>query len=75
MKRSVLGLALLVCALGAVTASAQDAPATVTLHLNDGSVVVGRIVSEEGGRVRIATEGLGEVTIEVARIVDRGAVA
>jgi hypothetical protein len=75
VKRSVLGPALLVCALGAWPAAAQEAPETVTLHLNDGSVVVGRIVSEEGGRVRVATEGLGEVTIDAARIVDRGAVA
>ena len=75
MKRSAAGLALVICVLAAGPVTAQDVPETVTLHLNDGTVVVGRIVAEEGGRVRVATDNLGEVTIDAARIVDRGAVA
>ncbi|MGE0445302.1 MAG: DUF481 domain-containing protein [Vicinamibacterales bacterium] len=75
MKRSVVGRVLLAAVLAAWPAAAQEAADTVTLHLSDGSVVVGRILQEADGRVRVATETFGEVTIDAARIIDRGAVA
>lgn len=64
--------ALLACiaALVAAIATAQQPP-QITLHLSDGSVIVGVITTEADGVVTIETQHLGILKIGAAMIVDR----
>ena len=56
--------------------SAQAAPPedkTVTLHLSDGTVLTGEIVDEADGKIRLRTEHVGEVEVNISSIVERTA--
>lgn len=48
-----------------------DDQAAATLRLSDGTLLVGRIVSETDGMVRVATDLLGEVAVPADAVVER----
>jgi hypothetical protein len=50
----------------------QPAPNLVTLHLVDGTIVVGEVLSDADGKIRVRTQHLGELTIDSGAIKDRG---
>lgn len=69
--------ALLGCLVGhssSVAAEASPAAAPESVHLTNGSVLVGRVLSRAEGRIRMFVEGLGELTLDSALVV-RGAPA
>ena len=53
------------------TDAVTDERPVVTLKLSDGTVLIGRILSEEGGRMRVRTLLLGEIEIDSEVVVDR----
>lgn len=52
----------------------QPPPGLVTLHLSDGSVVIGEVLSETGGKIRFRSRLLGEVTIDSHEVEHRAPV-
>jgi hypothetical protein len=67
---------LLLCAFLAVLAPDQtDQPTeekpVVTLKLSDGTVLIGRIVSEADGKLRIKTDLIGELDLDSESVVER----
>jgi hypothetical protein len=74
---SARAIAALVFAFAlASPALAQEAqpPATTTvaLHLKDGTVLVGEVLSEQGGKIRVRTHALGDITIDAGDVDHRG---
>ena len=54
---------------------AGQPPATqVTLHLSDGSMIIGEVLSETDGKIRFRTKLLGEVSIDSHEVERRDAV-
>lgn len=48
----------------------QDQP-VVTLRLSDGTVLIGRVLSEADGKLRVRTDLIGEIDIESESVVER----
>lgn len=73
MSNTARALTLLAALLLPCAALGQAAPAdkSVTLRLTDGSVLVGEIVDEKDGKVRVRTQNLGEVVVEASAISER----
>ena len=58
-------------------AHAQETPATVKveLHLKDGTVLIGEVVSKDAGKIRFRSQALGEITIAADDVLSRGPAA
>lgn len=74
MKRLAAALLLLGLVAIASPALAQEKPepVIVALHLKDGTVLIGEILSEEGGKIRLRSQTLGEVTVAADEVEARG---
>lgn len=54
--------------------AAQPAATPMTLHLSDGSIVIGEVLSETDGKMRVRTRLLGDLTIDSQEVERREAV-
>jgi hypothetical protein len=64
---------LLLLAIGApAVAQEKPEPVIVALHLKDGTVLIGEILSEDGGKIRFRSQTLGEVTVAADDVEARG---
>lgn len=52
----------------AATPEAQSPPPIETVRLTNGSVLVGRVTSRSGGRLRVLVDGMGEVVVDSAAV-------
>ncbi|MBI2215373.1 MAG: DUF481 domain-containing protein [Acidobacteria bacterium] len=68
--RLCLSAAITILAAIPLAAASDDLP-IVTLRLSDGTVLVGRVVSEAEGKLRVRTALLGEIEIDDESVVDR----
>ena len=52
-------------------ALAQEPPALVALHLEDGTILIGEVISEDAKTIRLRTKTMGEIVVDVENIESR----
>ena len=52
-------------------ALAQEPPALVALHLEDGTILIGEVISEDAKTIRLRTKTMGEIVVDVEHIESR----